>query len=251
MFENFKTPMFYLANQAALTLYSNGLVSGLVFNSGEGASHAVPIHAGKVVSKAIQTLELSGRDLTLDLMLSLSNKGWDFSTTAERELVRDMKEKHAYVAMDYEKEIDTFSSSFEKTYTLPDSQVVRLGKERFSCPEALFNPAMIGVKGDGIHNSICKSIHSCDEAMHQCLYSHITLAGGNTMFAGLDQRLRREIASLAPAGVNVDVIAPTQRKYSVWLGGSILACLSSFQSMWITKQEYEEHGDAVVHRKCP
>ena len=73
---------------------------------------------------------------------------------------------------------------------------------------------------------------------------------GSTMFGGIAERVHKELTHLAPSSIKVKVVAPPERKYSVWIGGSILASLSTFQQMWITKQEYDESGPSIVHRKC-
>ena len=70
------------------------------------------------------------------------------------------------------------------------------------------------------------------------------------MYPGLSDRMQKEITALAPSSTKVKIIAPPERKYSVWIGGSILASLSTFQQMWISKQEYDESGPSIVHRKC-
>src|SRR5271165_4701984 len=75
-------------------------------------------------------------------------------------------------------------------------------------------------------------------------------SGGTTMYPGISDRMQKEITALAPSSMKVKIIAPPERKYSVWIGGSILASLSTFQQMWITKQEYDESGPSIVHRKC-
>jgi actin-related protein len=70
------------------------------------------------------------------------------------------------------------------------------------------------------------------------------------MYPGISDRMQKEIVALAPSSMRVKIIAPPERKYSVWIGGSILASLSTFQQMWISKQEYDESGPSIVHRKC-
>ena len=70
------------------------------------------------------------------------------------------------------------------------------------------------------------------------------------MFPGIADRMTKEISALAPSSIKVKVVAPAERKFSVWIGGSILSSLSTFQSMWVSKAEYEEAGPSIVHRKC-
>ena len=251
-FENFNVGNFYVAVQAVLSLYSKGNVTGVVFDSGDGVTHIVPIFEGYCLTHAIQRINIAGRDITDHLIRLLTERGVFFKTTAEKEVARAIKEHLCYVSINFDKALEDAKTdpNLEKTFEMPDGQVITVGTERFRAPELLFTPNLMGFDLPGVHEYTDQAIKKCDLDLRTSLYENILMSGGTTMYPGIEERLQKEVSDRAPANVRVKVSAPPERKYSVWIGGSILSQLETFQQNWITKAEYDEYGPIVVHRKC-
>jgi len=251
-FETFNVPALFISIQAVLSLYASGRTTGVVLDSGDGVTHAVPIFEGFTMPHAIQRIDLAGRDVTNYLQRLMRRSGNYFYTSAERETVRNIKETSCYVALDPSKEeeiVETEKSTKSQTYKLPDGQVIDLGAERFRAPELLFHPELIGEEHNGVHETLVYCIQKTDLDLRKTLYSNIVLSGGSTLFPGFGERLLNEVRHLAPKDVKIKISAPPDRKYSTWMGGSILASLTTFKKMWVSAQEYEEEGALVIHRK--
>jgi actin len=240
--------------QAILSLYGAGRTTGLVLDSGDGVTHTIPIYEGYAFAHCVKRLNLAGRDLSAYFMSLMADKGEKFSTTAEREVAREIKEKLCYVSLDFDaeyKNAEADPSKFESSYTLPDGKKIVIGKEKFLCPELLFKPSLMDLEEGGIHRVVFDTIQDCEIDIRSAMYGNIVLSGGSTMFPNLSKRLENEIAKLMPnRDLLKEIYAPDDRKFSVWIGGSILAPLKAFQEQWITKDEYEEYGVNIVHQKC-
>eukprot|EP01124_Arcella_intermedia_P037183 TRINITY_DN989_c1_g4_i1.p1 TRINITY_DN989_c1_g4~~TRINITY_DN989_c1_g4_i1.p1 ORF type:complete len:362 (-),score=68.22 TRINITY_DN989_c1_g4_i1:45-1130(-) len=243
-FETFSVPAMYLSVQGLLALYAAGRTTGIVVDIGEGVCDGVIVNEGYGIPHATFRTDIGGRDLTDYMRYLLKDAGY---TYPDREVVREIKEKVAYVALDPKKSEEECP---EMTYECTDGSSVTLDAQRWKCTEALFSPSLIGRKCVGVHEAIYRAITKCDVDIRSDLYSNIVLSGGSTLFAGIEERITQEIMNLAPKAKKVKCVAPPERKIFPWIGGSILASLSTFQSMWISKEEYDESGPLIVHQKC-
>ncbi|KAJ1918261.1 centractin- actin- protein of the dynactin complex [Mycoemilia scoparia] len=252
-FETFNVPAFYTSIQAVLSLYASGRTTGLVLDCGDGVSHTVPVYEGFTVPNAIRRIDLAGRDITEYLQVLLRKSGYKFNTSAEFEIVRQIKEKMCYITLDAtreEKDIGAggLKGSANEIYRLPDARTIRIGTERFRAPEILFSPDIVGLEYPGVHQLIADSIERVDLDLRKNLYSNIVLSGGSTLIRGFGDRLLSELRKTVMQDVKLKIYAPPERKYSTWIGGSILASLSTFKKMWISAEEYQEDPDIIFKK---
>ncbi|CAJ0929889.1 unnamed protein product, partial [Ranitomeya imitator] len=165
-------------------------------------------------------------------------------------------------------------------YEFPNGYNCDFGAERLKIPEGLFDPSNVkGLSGNtmlGVSHVVTTSVGMCDIDIRPGLYGSVIVAGGNTLLQGFTDRLTRELSQKTPPVLRSDTNPGTaschglqgdfgksmrlkliannttvERRFSSWIGGSILASLGTFQQMWISKQEYEEGGKQCVERKCP
>jgi actin len=208
---------------------------------------------------AVARLDLAGRNLS-DYMMKILTERFSFTCgSTEREIACDIKEKLTYIALDFDAEMKAAealpSSTVDKLYELPDGTIITVGNERFRCPEVLFQPSLVGMEANGIHELVHRCIMNCSADIRSDLCANIVLSGGTTMFQGISERMNKEltahIAKSSPTSrMKVGVVAPPMRKFSTWIGGSLIASMSSFEAMWITKAEYKATGPSVVTTKC-
>ncbi|NXG56530.1 ACL7B protein, partial [Hemiprocne comata] len=247
-FERLHVPAIHLTYQPHLSMYSYGKTSALVVESGHGVSHVVPINEGYITSSVIGRADYAGLDITRCLMKSLNESGNMF-TEHQLNIIQDLKEKCCYTSLDLQQDLSLPVEQQQMDYELPDGRVLTVGKERFLCAEALFKPALFGSQQPGLLELIVTSLKKCDAYLNKKMVENILLCGGSTMMEGFADRLQMELARLFPSDNIITAVSP-QRKFSVWIGGSILASLHPFQELWVYRSEYEEYGPSCIFKKC-
>lgn len=283
LFELFNIPCLYISLQATLSLYASGRTTGVVIDSGDGVTHIVPTYEGFGLPTSIKRMDIAGRDITEQLVYHIRRmSGISFKSSSEFELVKSIKEKYCFISKDPSKDEKLYSSAaynqylmsqnpsendLISNYKLPDGHILQLGPEKFRSTEILFNPQLIGDESPGLGQLTALALSKTDLDLRPTLYSSIILSGGNTLLKGFGDRLLKELKEQQNQQIGssvwgsskidnnydtkmkVKIYAPPERKYSTWVGGSILAGLSTFKRMWVTSQEYQEDPE-IIHKKC-
>ena len=251
-FEFFNVPSLYIGNQGCLGLFSTGNTKGVVLDSGEGGTHVVPVFEGYISPNSVFKTKVSGQLITEFLFQLLTSNGLTFSKHYDFNLIESIKEQKCYISTDFASELREFqlkANTKDLIYELPDGQTISLNKEQIEAPEILFNPKMIGLDDMGIGELIYRSYFSIDTEIKKSLFEKIFLVGGNSLFPNIAERISKNIRTLGGSSINFKILCPAERKYSSWIGGSILACLTPFESMWVSKEEYEEYGANILNIK--
>lgn len=247
VFERFGAPSAFFAVQGVLSMYSTGRITGLVVDVGEGQVHTVPVFDGFAISNAVEMVHYGGGNVTDSLVRMLGENGISVSTSAERELVRRIKDEHSYASMDVDREAATFEP---KILEFGQSGIRHeFGSGLIRCVEGLFQPVQFDSEEKGIGELVLSSISKCDIHTRGELQRSIICSGGTTAMEGFGARLKKELQELCPHG-DFKVVEPRDRHNGVWAGASTFASFSVFPQLCITKEEYEENGAGFVHVKC-
>ncbi len=260
MFERYNVPFVQSAVQGVLSLFSNGLTTGVSVECGEGVTHCTPVFEGYGIPKANRRVDLGGRNITEFLVRLMQRRGYSFNRSSDFETVRCIKEKFCYAAVDaaLEKRLALETTVLEKALMLPDGSTIRIGQERFEATEALFSPGLIDIESDGLSLQLWNCIQAADIDVRSSLYEHVVLSGGSTMFPGLSSRiekdmrglflekaLRGDVSRLGKFKLNIE--DPPRRKHMVFLGAAVMAeATAEDDGNWMSKQEWAEGGNAAV-----
>jgi len=262
MFETYGFKATYVAIQAILTLYAQGLITGVVVDSGDGVTHVVPVYEGFSLPFNMRRIDVAGRDVTRYLIRLLLLRGYSFNSSADEEVVQKIKEQLCYVArdIDLEKQLADETTVLVQKYTLPDGRVIKVGRERYLAAECLFSPDLISLDCKGMSGALFDSIESCDLDIRAQLRSHIVLSGGSTMYPGLPSRLEKDMNNfykarraeemqksknaIVASDIKVTIEDPPRRKHMVFVGGAVLAgVMADKPQFWVTKEEWKEKGE--------
>ena len=273
LFEKIGVGAINIEPQAKCSLFAEGIDTGIVLDSGDGVTHCIPVSDGAILKHNIERMDIAGRHITEYLVRLLQKKGYAFNSSADFDFVRELKEKYCFVSNDIENDrrLERETSFYNSYHLLPDETRIRISDEKFEAPEILFNPSLIGKEYDGIPYMMMKSINKCPIDCRKGLYSGIVLSGATTLFPGFASRIENEIKKLyketalklakeKKIKININVIDSPKRKYSVFIGASIIANhynTEGNEDYWITRDEWlecEDTGDYtkenLIKNKC-
>ena len=289
MFEKYKIPAIYISKSAVLSGFSCGRSTCLVFDSGHNTTYAVPVSEGYALQKCLIKSNIAGDWVTEQVEKNLEKKGINinpfykfkvkkegdkfkpeyikdditfdksYETFWKKEIIRDIKETCLITndePLKYDAEKDEFiptSVNQELTYDLPDKKTINLSQDRNLIIERVFNPVKEYPEFLGYHQMVNNAISQADLEIKKELYSNIFLCGGNTLFTGFPERFQKQITNTNKQTFKIKIIthpSNTERKFSSWIGGSILSSLGTFHQLWLSLAEFEEHGASIIERKC-
>ena len=273
LFEKLGVGAVNIEPQAKCSLFSEGIDTGIVLDSGDGVTHCIPVSDGNILKYSIERMDIAGRHITDYLCRLLQKKGYAFNSSADFEFVRELKEKYCFVSNDIEsdRKLERESTYYNSFHLLPDETRIRISDEKFEAPEILFNPSLIGKEYDGIPIMMMRSINNCPMDCRPGLYGNIILSGATTLFPGFATRVEKDIKKIyketalrntkdKKIKININVIAIPKRKYSVFIGASIIA--NHYNNLdnedyWITRDEWldcEDKGsytkENLIKNKC-
>ena len=289
MFEKYKIPAIYISKSAVLSGFSCGRSTCLVFDSGHNTTYAVPVSEGYALQKCLIKSNIAGDWISEQVEKNLEKKGINinpffkfkvkkegdkfktefirdditfdksYETYWKKEIIRDIKETCLITndePLKYDEEKDEFiptSVNQELIYDLPDKKTINLSQDRNLILERVFNPVKEFPDFLGYHQMVNNAISQADLEIKKELYSNIFLCGGNTLFTGFPERFQKQITNTNKQTFKIKIIthpSNTERKFSSWIGGSILSSLGTFHQLWLSLAEFEEHGASIIERKC-
>jgi centractin len=285
-FESLGVPALYVSAQAPLALYAAGKTTGTVLDVGDGVCQCVPVYEGLALSHAAVRTNLGGSAVTDRLRHLLRSSGLVLEGGSASELVREIKEQVCRVVLDpgaaegaaaaastsasrlaggprgnpsasassaggasSAASSSASAKTSDEAYRLPDGRVIEIGPAGFRAPELLFQPTSAGIDCPGVQEALAGAVFRSDMELRRALWGSVELVGGTTLLPGFGQRLLQETRRLAPSGTKIRLSAKAGRGTSVWVGGSILASMTTFRKMWIDKAQWEEDGSrALLHK---
>ena len=253
LLDSLGVPAIFFASQPLLSLFSTSATSGTVLESGEGVTQSCVVYEGYSIPSSYERYNYGGGDVTEYLKYLIKKRGYHFYNSTEIKLINDIKENYCYLETNkriFNSNKKTINIKNTKYY-LPDGSNIIIGDERIQAPEMLFNPGLIGKEYLGFADMIISSINKIDVEIKKHSYENIWISGGNTSFKELKEKFVDELKNKLEKGMSINVFENEKinPKYRCWVGGNIISILEIFKKMWVTRSEWNENGNEIIHIK--
>lgn len=246
LYETFRVPSIYLGSAPSLALFNTCKTEGLAVDIGESFSQVAAIYEWTQMPQTLMRTDLAGNAVTKFLLKVLKETSYHFSSASGLSLAQDVKESECFIALDFDEKMKEDTAPV--SHQIAEDTSISIGKERFSCPELLFQPKLNNLECYGLADLMYESVMRADTGMRENLLDNIVITGGSTMFIGFKERLTKELQAMFPKA-SINMCVGPRGSNSVWVGGSILGSLELFEQMVVTREEYHESGGEAVRRR--
>ena len=255
LFEKMGVSSLIFGFQPLLSLFSTSYTTGVILESGDAITQGCVSYEGYLIPSSCFRCDYGGRDVTnvLKVLINVNNSNFNYNSFINMKIFKNIKEKQCYLKLSKEdnkdEKIDDFSS-IASEFILPDGNKIELGDEKILAPEILFNNKLNFSEYPPFHELVFNSISKADINIKNKLYNTVVLSGGNTLFRGMDKKMKNCLQGLAPKHIEIKVRMNSNPQLSCWNGGNVICSLSSFRKILVTKNDWTEQGKSILHIKC-
>jgi centractin len=253
LFDNLGVPALFFASQPILSLFSTSSTSGVVLESGDGVTQSSVVYEGYSIPSSYERFNYGGADVTEYLKNLLKKRGYHFYNSTEFRLINEIKENLCFCfGGNFKNDFGDSKKALNQNlinYYLPDGSSISVGDERILATEILFNPEIIGKEYLSFPDMIISSVNKVDVQVRQKSYENIFLSGGNTAFNGLNEQINSELKNKLTKNTKINIQKSENPQYSCWIGGNIISILEIFKKMWVTRNDWNESGNKIIHTK--
>ena len=245
LFEKYNIPSLIFAYQPSLSLFAFSDLSGVILESGGGVTQICSIINGNSIPSSFMRSDFGGEDVNEYLRILLKLRGFDLISDSEKLLLNEIKKKFVNCTLDMKKE-----ENITYKYTLPDHNVIQIDVEKNLASKVLLNPSLVGKNCLGMDQMIATCIEKVNYELREQLCSLIKLTGGNCCIKGLNEIMHTIIKTLLPKYSNkIKLRVHGSPTFSCWQGGNFISALGIFKDLLITKQNWEENGNDIIHKQ--
>ena len=250
LFEKMGVSRLIFGTQPLMSLFSSSYTTGVILESGDAITQSCVSYEGYLIPSSCFRYNYGGRDVAniLKVLIGSNNYNLNINSFTDMKILKNIKEKQCYLKTCKDNNEDF--SSIKSEYIMPDGNKIELNDEKILAPEILFNNKLNFSEYPSFHEMVFSSINKADINIKNKLYNTVILSGGNTLFKGMDQKMKNNLEKLAPKHIEIKIRMNSNPQLSCWNGGNIISCLNTFRKMLVTKNDWSEQGKKILHVKC-